>query len=265
MPAYSTISHALSGLSTHEATLTITHAQDPTTVCGLQVDNVQNFLHQCDLWIGRENKMNIGLAGIFIEVEDADPAASDLADKRRLLAENKRASITIEQVIDMLRQNHLETVFVLQWLRVLTHFVLELSKWKEYVSLLFRTRAAWLCLPAQLTKVHPLATSGKNETVTTELKDAMVDFLSQLGDKPNSYAPRLTLVGRDGLTYEKLVQLKRYIQFHKDPFESFKLMEPTLATWHTEWTDLSRIYKTHWDSLASPDPSTLGHSAAIIR
>jgi hypothetical protein len=63
---------------------------------------VQNFLHQCDLRIGCENKMNIGLAGIFIEVEDADPAACDLADKRRLLAENKCASITIEQVIDML-------------------------------------------------------------------------------------------------------------------------------------------------------------------
>jgi hypothetical protein len=92
----------------------------------------------------------------------------------------------------------------------------------------------------------------------------MVDFLSQLGDQPNDYACRLTLIGGDGLTYEKLVQLKRYMQFHEDPFESFELMEPTLAAWHTEWTDLSCIYETHWDSLTSPDPSTLGHSAAVI-
>jgi hypothetical protein len=152
----------------------------------------------------------------------------------------------------------------LQWLRVLTHFVPELVKWKEQVSLLFRTWAAKLRLPSQPTKVHPLATTGKNETVTTELKDAMVDFLSQLGDKPNNYARRLTLVGGDGLTYEKLMQLKRYMQFHVDPFESFELIEPTLAAWHTEWTDLSFIYETHWDSLTSPDPSTLGHSAAVI-
>jgi hypothetical protein len=264
MPAYSTISRALSGLSSHEAKVTLTQAQDPTSVPALQIDNVQNYLGQRDLRIGRENKMNVGIAGIYIEVEDADPAACNLEEKRKLLAENKRALLTVEQLIDMLRQDHLETVFVLQWLRVLTHFIPELAKWKEHVSLLFRTRAARLCLPIRPTKVHPLASSGKNEMVTTELKDAMIDFFAQLGNKPDSYARRLVLVGGDGLTYEKLVQLKRYMQFHEDPFESFEVLEPTLAAWHTEWTDLSRIYETHWDSITSSDPSTLGHSAAVI-
>ena len=54
------------------------------------------------------------------------------------------------------------------------------------------------------------------------------------------------------------------MQFHEDAFESFEVLEPTLAAWHTEWTDLSRIYETHWDSITSSDPSTLGHSAAVI-
>jgi hypothetical protein len=233
-------------------------------VRAFQVDNVQNWLHQRDVWMGQENEMNVGLAGIFIEVEDADPVACDPQEKCRLLAENKHALLTIEQLVEMLQQDHLERAFVLQWLHVLIHYIPQLQKWKEHVSLPFQTCAAWLCLPAQPTKVHPLATSGKNETVTTELKDAMVDFFLQVGDKPDSYAHRLTLVGEDGLTYEKLVQLKHYMQFHNDSFESFKLMEPSLAAWHMEWTDLSRIYKTHWDSLASPDPSTLSHSAATV-
>jgi hypothetical protein len=34
--------------------------------------------------------------------------------------------------------------------------------------------------------------------------------------------------------------------------------------WHTEWTDLSRVFEVHWESLLSPDPSSLGHSAAKI-
>lgn len=72
------------------------------------------------------------------------------------------------------------------------------------------------------------------------------------------------MVGGDGLTYEKMVQLKIYLQFHDDSFESFDTLQPALAAWHTEWTNLSRIYETHWDSILSQDPSTLGHSAALI-
>jgi hypothetical protein len=64
MPAYSTISRALSGLSSHEAKVTLTQAQDPTSVPALQIDNVQNYLGQRDLRIGQENKMNVGIAGI---------------------------------------------------------------------------------------------------------------------------------------------------------------------------------------------------------
>ena len=116
MPAYSTISHALSSPSLQEASVTVARAQDATGVCAAQVDNVQNFLPQRNLQMGQENKMNIGLAGIFIEVEDANPAACNLNDKRRLLAESKRVALTINKLIIMLQQDHLEAIFQLQWL-----------------------------------------------------------------------------------------------------------------------------------------------------
>ena len=60
--------------------------------------------------------MNVGIAGIDIKVEDADSAACNLEEKHKLLAENKHALLTVEQLIDMLQQDHLETIFVLQWL-----------------------------------------------------------------------------------------------------------------------------------------------------
>jgi hypothetical protein len=100
MPAYATISRALSGLSAHEARTTVARAQDAGSIRAVQVDNVQNFLPQRDLRMGRENQMNVGLAGIFIEVEDADPAACNIDDKRRHLAENKRIAVQSDYILE---------------------------------------------------------------------------------------------------------------------------------------------------------------------
>jgi hypothetical protein len=130
--------------------------------------------------------------------------------------------------------------------------------------MLYRTRGAKLPLPERVTRVHPLASSGKKETVMTELKDALVDFLGQMGQSQENYLQRLVPVGGDGLMYEKMLQLKRYLQFHSDPFEGFELVEPTLEAWHTEWTGLSCNFETHWGALLSDDPATLGHSAHKI-
>lgn len=91
--------------------------------------------------------------------------------------------------------------------------------------MLYCTRGAKLHLPEWATKVHLLASSGKKETVTTELKDALVDFLGQMGQNQGDYLPRLVPMGGDGLTYEKMLQLKRYMQFHNDPFEGFELVD----------------------------------------
>ncbi|KAM6489590.1 hypothetical protein JOM56_014912 [Amanita muscaria] len=217
-----------------------------------------------DLRIGRTNQMVIGIAATYSELAGVEVSALDLEEKRRWIAKNQQLKATVKTFLDLLDANHIETVSTLHWLRVLVHYIPALSKWRELVSMLFRMRASKLPLPAQATIVHPLASSGKNETVTTELKDALVDFFAQMGQSPGDYHRRLILVGGDGLTYEKMLVQKQYLQFHNDPFQSFELLEPVLSLWHTEWTDLSRIYETHWDSLQSKDPSTLGHSAAQV-
>ncbi|RDB30543.1 hypothetical protein Hypma_007322 [Hypsizygus marmoreus] len=266
MPAYSTISRALSDLSAHEADLIRVHASDPNTCGAVQIDNVQNYLLQRDMRIGRENRMNVGIAGIYVELDGAgvDPAAYDLDDKRKRLAENLRAELTPEKVLNLLDQDHIECVGQTHWLGALVNSVPQLAFMKRNVSHRFRTQCARLRIPVHATKVHPMASSGKKETISTELKDALVDFLSQMGSKARQYVRKLVLVGGDGMTYEKVIQLKCYMQFHGDPFESFELLEAALSAWHAEWTDLSRNYETHWDSILSQDPSTLGHSAAQV-
>ncbi len=127
--------------------------------------------------------------------------------------------------------------------------------------MLFKSKAAKLQLPIQPTTVHPLASSGKNETLTTELKDALFDFLAQMGYTDTDHDERIVFAGGDGLTFQKMLELQRYL---RDPFQSLEIHEPILSLWHTEWTDLSRVFDTHWADLMSPDPSSLSHSASQI-
>ncbi|KAH9931747.1 hypothetical protein B0H21DRAFT_813891 [Amylocystis lapponica] len=264
MPAYNTIYKALEDLAAHEAMVVEALGRDDKRAGTIWCDNVQNYLRQRDARIGRENVLNIGIAATYVEAPECDLKALDVDDKRRRITENRRAGLSVEILLDWIDQEHRETVGMLQWLRTLTNYVPQLVRYKERVSVLYRTRGAKRPLPVRASTVHPLPTSGKNETVTTELKDALVDFWSQLGQHPKEHLRALQLIGGDGLTYEKLVQLKCYMQFHPDEFESFELVEPVLAAWHTGWTDLSRLVETHWGPQLSKNPATLGHSAAKI-
>lgn len=83
MPAYSTIYNALKGLSQHEAKITMAHATDPTKLGFLQFDNVQNYSRKRDQRIGHSNRMIVGTAATYCELEGADITAADMDDKLR--------------------------------------------------------------------------------------------------------------------------------------------------------------------------------------
>ena|ERR1700691_2336836 len=202
----------------------------------------------------------------MIEAEDFLPAAMDIDDRHARIAENKRKYITVPSLLALVDNTHTDMLGALQWLQILIHYVPKLSKYRAKVSELYRTRGAKKPInPHRKTKVHPLATNAKNEAKTMELKDAMLNFLGQMGQRDGDYLRKLVLAGGDWLTYEKLLQLKRYMQFHGDSFQCSELLVPILELWHLEWTELSRIYETHWgDYLSSDDPGTLRNSAAEI-
>ncbi len=69
LPAFSTIIQILRDLSEQEAKATLIRGQDPSVVGIIRLDNVQNYLRLRDFRIGRENKMNIGIAATFTEIE----------------------------------------------------------------------------------------------------------------------------------------------------------------------------------------------------
>ncbi|TFY63916.1 hypothetical protein EVJ58_g2953 [Rhodofomes roseus] len=267
MPSYNTLYSYLDRFATEEGKIVHAHGSNRMTASAMWLDNVQNYDLQRDVRLGLQSRLNSGLAATYVEGVDSEISAFDLAKKRELLAENKRNDVTVEQLRGYIDWTHRDLMGTLHFLRILVEHVPQLNHLKSRVSERFRTDGAKQQVPVHKSRVHPLRSSGKKETVTTELKDAMLDFLGQAGQggtkaSESSLPPQLIIVGGDGLTYEKLLQLKNYLGFQQgDPVGSLEIVEPVLALWHTGWTEACRIFTRHWGPALSRDESTLGHSA----
>ncbi|KAF8224130.1 hypothetical protein L208DRAFT_1381171 [Tricholoma matsutake] len=141
----------------------------------------------------------------------------------------------------------------------------QLDHYKGDIRKLYHMKGQKYCATLRKSQIQPLPTNGKNETVTSDLAKSLQEIFGHIGQTDLSYTQQLIFTGGNGLTYECMVQLKNYLQFHDDAYKWLDILEPLLEIWHTKWTDLSRIYEAHWDSLINDDPSTLGHSANKIK
>jgi hypothetical protein len=83
-------------LAEQEAIATKARGRDPDKWGILRLDNVQQYIRQRDMRIGRENKMQIGIAATYFETEAFVRGAADLDDKRKRIAENKRKDLTVD-------------------------------------------------------------------------------------------------------------------------------------------------------------------------
>ncbi|KAJ8509453.1 hypothetical protein ONZ45_g8391 [Pleurotus djamor] len=274
-PSINTIKATLKTLSDEKAALIRRLGSNDTTwidpgtgdtrvkVNAILFDNVQQFHQQRDKRMGRENSMVIGVAGTFIELS-APPTAVDLDDRRARLIQNQRKNFTIDRLLGLIDQAHFRNIGILQWLGALTKYIPELNHLQTEVSLRYRTRCQKMILPTEKSRIHPLACSGKNEANISELKDALLDFLDQLGQTTDSHDNRLWLGCGDGLSYHNMITLKKHLSNHDNPFQSFELCIPVLQVFHTSWTNFSRLLETHWGPALNDNPATLGHSAKKI-
>ncbi|KAJ3756736.1 hypothetical protein EV360DRAFT_47466 [Lentinula raphanica] len=266
MPAYSTLYSILRDLGVEEGRATRSAGSNPKLWGKVFFDNTQRYLRQSDMRIGRENKMSIGIAGTYVEYGEGTfpPEAHDLDDKDARVAKNERANLDVRFFHKLINYEHLETVGTLQWLDTLVTYIPEISQYKEHVRKLYETTATINQLPPTQSKIHCLSTVAKNENVTPELYSTIINFFAQIGQTEDTHLHRIWPFGGDGLTYQRLLELKRYVQFHENDLRNLSSLEPQLEWWHMMWTDLNRIFETHWGEPLSKDPSTLGHSSRKI-
>lgn len=266
IPGYATIYDTLKILAKQEIERVSALGHQEGVWLKIVMDNVQHYLRQRDLRIGRENRLIMGTAATVVEAEDFHPDAYDLDDKLARVQRSERRNLTPSKLLSLLDGGHLLEVTSLQWLRTLVWTVPRLAIYKGKVSELYRgSKVKSVLIPStRKTKVHTLATNGQNESITTELKAGVLDFLKQIGQTSEDHIRKIFLIGGDGLTYEKLLHLKRVLQMHDGPFENFEILQPYLESWHTQWTDLIRIFQTHWGDLTSKDPSSLANASNKI-
>ena len=268
--SYTNILQTLEELSKDEAKKLKAIGRDPDRGLDLVFDNVQTYAKQWEMRIGRENVMKVGMAATAVEIIDFNPEAVRLGKRRQLIHEGreKKKALTVEGVCELLNMDHTRIVGALHWLQILIAYIPQLEGYKGYVREMFRKKP-----PANIrldkdgvhrSIIHPLATSGKSETAVRELKDGLIDFLEQMGQTPDDYQQRIILAGGDGLTFEQMGNLKRLMQTQDGPFKTFEILQPYLQLWHTEWTDLCRLFTAHFGEGRSTDPSTIGHSSAKI-
>ncbi|KAJ6605005.1 hypothetical protein B0H10DRAFT_1957326 [Mycena sp. CBHHK59/15] len=265
MPAPQTTRRSMIALSNEEANITKAHGADPDTAGFLLGDNCQNYHKQNDLRVGRESVINVGMAGLYFEAADVDPAVFDLADKWKRIAQGLRKSVTVDNLLELIDSANSELVGSLMIVEALARLIPSLYSLRAEIHLR-RGATATHVHPATQDVVHPLASNGKKEMIPVELKDGMLDFAGQIGQTSTQFLKRKLPVGGDGLTYAMLLQLQIYLQFHNDPFQSFEIFEPQLQVWHTKWTDIIRIFQTHWGRTSgrSTNPASLGYSAGKI-
>ncbi|KAJ7480367.1 hypothetical protein B0H11DRAFT_1724975 [Mycena galericulata] len=274
MPSLETIKASLRGFSEQKAAKirmmgrdTAVFEQDGRKMVKANIiifDNSQHFRRQRERRIGRENMMVIGISATFIQFL-VDAAACDPLDRRRQIKLNLRRNITVETLLSFIDFPHLRNVGILQFLSALATYIPEAAEHKSEIHLRYRTRCKKRQLPLKKSDMHTLASSGKNEAIIPELKDALLDFQQQLGQTEDDYDFKLWFGGGDGMSYNNMLLVKKYLQNHTEsPFQSFELMIPVLQVWHTLWTDLCRIYETHWGGSLNDNPATLGNSAKKI-
>ncbi|KAJ6506522.1 hypothetical protein C8R45DRAFT_816656 [Mycena sanguinolenta] len=274
MPSIETIKSALRGLSNQKAIKIRKMGRDVglVEVDGRQMvkanviifDNTQHFRRQRERRIGWENLMIIGIGATFFQRLVA-PTALNPADRRRRLALNLRRILTVDDILTRIDFRHLREVGILQFISALSTYVPDASIYKAEIQLRYNTRCKKRQLPLAKDDLNPLAHSGKNEAYIPELKDALIDFLRQLGQKEDDYDPRLWFLGGDGMSFHNSHLVKKYMQNHvESSFQSFELMIPVLQVWHTLWANLCRLFVAHWGEPLNENPSTLGNSAKKI-
>jgi hypothetical protein len=238
--SYHAVYNALKKLSEHDLQCIKEIATSPNSGVSVRLDNVQYYVHPRHYGIRREAHMVIGTAATAIKLEGFNLSALDILDKQQRIAENKRQSLTFDGLWDLVDHSHLDAVCILQWLRTLVDVVPELAHYKGDIRRLYNAKGWKYCAALRKSQIQPLPTNGKNKTVISDLAKSLREIFGHIGQTESSYTPRLILTGGDGLTYERMVQLKIYLQFHDNAYERMDILEPLLEIWHTKWTDFVR-------------------------
>ena len=207
--------------------------------------------------------MITGLAGTAVEMEDYDPRAFDMNNLIQRQKKQERKKLTTDLILEDIDAQHLENVAVVHFLHCLLNFVPALSPYRQKLREYAASAVSKNQIPrTRRTSITPLATNSANEMIIQGMKEGILDFAStQMGMNKETLNDTASIWSGDGKTFNMLLSLKKMAAMESDDFHSFRWMIPLLELWHTKWTDMSRIVRTHWGF--SDEPNSLATIAGL--
>ncbi|KAJ8095787.1 hypothetical protein PM082_022894 [Marasmius tenuissimus] len=237
----------LRGIATEDGKLVVSLATGSNSAVIVRFDNVQKQRKPRFTRTGRDVRMLVGTMGTGHLVEAFNAQAVNLDEQLHLLKLDKRSTFTFDQYMELIDFSYIETALELEMLHILVVWVSELLEdvHRDGLRDLWNTEGTKRQVKLRRTQVFPLPTNGYNETATGDMNKSIRDLLKKLGQTDSTYQRRVWFASGDGLSYERLVQLANYTQFQDTEYKRLDFLFPVLESWHTIWTDLSRIYEAH--------------------
>ncbi|KAJ6617040.1 hypothetical protein B0H10DRAFT_1948722 [Mycena sp. CBHHK59/15] len=223
------------------------------------LDNVQEWCRQRDNRIGRQDVLKIGTAATAILLEDCAPNAFDLQDHLDRVMRQERRSLTTESLFDDIDWSYIEDLMALHWVRILVHFLPQLSHLRKEISDLFKSEAMTkLRLRLRKSLMQPLGTNAERETETQGMMRAILDFLKQMGLDEKALEGLIFMARGDGASIAAMWRIKKFLAAHPSHYKAFRnLVPPGPEAWHTRWTQLNAMAANYYGPASSADPSSL--------
>ncbi|KAJ8079046.1 hypothetical protein PM082_013333 [Marasmius tenuissimus] len=213
------------------------------------------------------------MACTAILLEDCPENAFKLEPFLSRVLANKRAGLTVTQLYKSINWTHIGLTQSLHILQALVHYVPTLKPMLKLISERFRASdgcGIHRMREGQKTSVQPLGTNAEKEIETAGMIQALDDFHTQSGSKPEFALSFISWVSGNGGSVLAMKQAKKYLATNfdsQDPrsdCETLHNLLPTAELWHTQATSLNTIAENHFGSAVSPDPSSLSCCSTLV-
>ncbi|KAJ7105862.1 hypothetical protein C8R44DRAFT_715216 [Mycena epipterygia] len=228
------------------------------------LDNVQEYCRQRDHRLGRQDVLKVGTAATAILLEDCAPGAFNLLDHLDRVMKQERRQLTIEALYADIDWKYIHELTALLWVRILVHFIPQLTYLRRDVAALFNSDAMTKHrLPkGRITVMQPVGTNAEHSTETQGMMRAILDFEGQLGLDEKAMEGLIFMPRGDGASIAAIWRIKKYLSAHPEHYKAFRnRVLPGPEIFHTRWTQLNAMSNNLYGPASSADPSALSKSA----
>ncbi|KAF9010904.1 hypothetical protein BDZ89DRAFT_1226378 [Hymenopellis radicata] len=227
-------------------------------------DNVQGYALTREFGHGKQSTLIQGTMATAVRLYNCPPDAFKLQPYLDNLIDNKRSSLTANELLDHLNLPQVYKILALHWARALVEFIPSLQYLQPALLKLFRSAPyAINRLPFDTKcEIQPLSSNAEREITLQGAKACVYDFDKQMGWEEDWASFLISWYGGDGASYASLQRLKKLLAATAPGrYESLIHLLVTPELWHMGSTMVGTLATNHYGPASSSDPSSLSRAS----